>query len=63
MNLKKRNAKMYCCLCGDKVKDGIGNNAHPILDGRCCDRCNATRVIPARLSMMIRGEWPCAKNN
>ena len=29
-----------------------GNNAQPIDDGRCCNECNATIVIPARLTEM-----------
>lgn len=29
-----------------------GNNAEPINDGRCCDECNATVVIPARIALM-----------
>ena len=28
-----------CCLCGDEIK-GYGNNAEPLAEGRCCDRCN-----------------------
>lgn len=28
----------------------LGHNAYPVSDeGRCCDICNATKVIPARL--------------
>lgn len=26
-----------------------GNNAEPVNEGRCCDYCNDTVVIPARL--------------
>tara|TARA_R100000081_G_C4636973_1_gene75930 strand:- start:210 stop:407 length:198 start_codon:yes stop_codon:yes gene_type:complete len=26
-----------------------GNNAQPINDGRCCDKCNWEVVIPARI--------------
>jgi hypothetical protein len=29
-----------------------GNNAEPINDGRCCNQCNMTVVIPARIAMM-----------
>ena len=29
-----------------------GNNAQPINDGRCCNECNMTVVIPARIAMM-----------
>ena len=36
---------------GEVVWEG-GNNAEPINDGRCCNECNMTVVIPARMSMM-----------
>ena len=36
-----------CCICGD-VLSGHGNNAMPVKDGRCCDRCNIMTVAPAR---------------
>ena len=40
---------MKCDLCGGEM-DKYGNNAEPILrNGRCCDKCNLTEVIPARL--------------
>ncbi len=26
-----------------------GNNAQPVNDGRCCDKCNWEVVIPARI--------------
>ena len=38
----------YCCLCGKRI-EGYGNNASPVKEGNCCDECNITRVIPARL--------------
>ena len=38
----------YCCLCGKRI-DGYWHNAAPVKDGVCCDKCNATRVIPERL--------------
>jgi hypothetical protein len=45
-----------CSICGgplydiasDKTWKG-GNNAQPINGGRCCDHCDMTVVIPARL--------------
>ena len=40
-----------CCLCGKKFS-GFGNNPWPIdmrTDARCCDECNLSKVIPARL--------------
>jgi putative lipase involved disintegration of autophagic bodies len=53
---------MKCCICnkdievkrhpdtGEVIWDQ-GNNADPVADGRCCDVCNSTEVIPARLRM------------
>jgi hypothetical protein len=44
-----------CVLCGGPVErwpggGGAGNNPQPLADaGRCCNNCNRTRVIPARL--------------
>lgn len=45
---------MKCCLCSREieVKAGgwdSGNNAEPVANGRCCDECNDSLVIPARL--------------
>ena len=38
-----------CSICGAEY-EGYGNNAHPY-DGRCCDRCNGTVVLTARILM------------
>lgn len=40
---------LACVICGAPIPDGIGHNAAPVKDGRCCDACNTTRVIPERL--------------
>ena len=45
---------MKCCLCGKEIEVKIsgwdmGNNAQPLMNGRCCDECNYTKVIPERL--------------
>ena len=45
---------MKCCLCGKEITD-FGNNPWPLrndVDDRCCDECNSTKVIPARLAQM-----------
>ena len=53
-------AKQFCVLCRDALdvlyKNGIaiwtdGNNAEPMSSGRCCNYCNDTKVIPARIEM------------
>ncbi len=42
-----------CCLCGSE-EFGYGNNPDPLgkLPKRCCDVCNYTKVIPARLDLI-----------
>lgn len=38
-----------CIFCGKEIV-GYGNNPAPLSEeGRCCDECNYTKVIPARL--------------
>lgn len=40
-----------CSICGEEYF-GWGHNAKPIVDdGRCCAKCNANFVIPARLDV------------
>ncbi len=36
-----------CSICG-KHYEGYGNNAQPVNNGRCCDKCNGTIVVPRR---------------
>jgi len=44
---------IYCTMCGDQIADNhgwiLGNNAAPIVEGRCCDSCNLTKVLPRRI--------------
>ena len=45
--------KKTCCLCGVEF-EGYGNNPAPVKEsGECCDRCNAEKVIPARLEALL----------
>jgi hypothetical protein len=45
---KKQPAELaVCCLCS-KPYTGYGNNAQPLSDGRCCDDCNRSKVVPLR---------------
>ncbi len=37
-----------CCIC-KSIFEGYGNNALPIQNGTCCDKCNEIFVFPARL--------------
>ena len=43
--------KKVCVICG-KEYEGYGNNAQPVKDGKCCDKCNQEVVIPARIKKM-----------
>lgn len=53
-----------CCLCGQPCEPwhepptGYGHNPDPLGDGdpenRCCNDCNITYVIPARLAPFLR---------
>jgi hypothetical protein len=47
-------AREGCCLCGGGM-GAFGNNPAPFGNAgeRCCDTCNATRVVPARLAQMF----------
>jgi len=48
---------MKCSICGEEIECirnwCEGNNAQPINDGRCCNKCNANVVIPARLKRFV----------
>ena len=45
-----------CILC-KKACRGYGNNPDPVIkNGRCCDVCNSTKVIPARMEQLSKSE-------
>ena len=49
------NQEYVCCICGQKFT-GWGNNPYPVVDdddAMCCDMCNQTRVLPARMAQMF----------
>lgn len=37
-----------CSICFSEYR-GMGHNAYPINDGRCCSRCNNDIVVPTRI--------------
>ena len=46
--------KINCCICGKEIVES-GNNPWPIEDsGCCCDECNSTVVVQARIVMLAR---------
>jgi len=47
-----------CIICGDEIEERpngwkYGHNAMPVADGQCCDTCNDTEVIPARVAQIL----------
>ena len=64
-------AKQFCVICYDALdvlyKNGKavwtkGQNAEPLNKGRCCNYCNDTKVIPARIKS-IAGIKPVKVTN
>ena len=55
-----------CDICGNLInihydKKGEaywteGHNALPVVNGRCCDKCNAEVVFPARIMNVMRNK-------
>ena len=44
---------MNCSICNNKINDKFSNNAEPVNNGRCCNDCNSTVVLPARIKEMM----------
>jgi hypothetical protein len=53
-----RPERKVCCLCGETLPDGeYGNNPRPLKsEGVCCNYCNGTKVIPARIERLHRSK-------
>jgi hypothetical protein len=49
-----------CSICGGPIV-GFGNNAQPVNDGLCCDRCHERVVVPALLGLRT-GLVPNSRN-
>jgi len=73
--MSKRQA---CSICQDPIEMNWmgwadGHNAMPVNDGRCCDRCNDSIVLHARIELAeefwtdawplgkLTDEWPLGK--
>ncbi len=48
---------MKCSICKESIQENRSNNAEPVNSGRCCDSCNMTVVIPARLAMFLSPDF------
>ena len=58
---------MKCSICKGEIEKKLspftgnviwdkGKNARPINNGRCCDKCNKTIVIPKRIKKVRKNE-------
>ncbi len=43
-----------CSICLMQY-EGYGHNAEPINQGRCCEQCNTSNVIPTRIYEILKG--------
>ena len=48
----RRGVNMKCKICNETIF-GHGHNAQPVANGRCCEVCNTTKVLPARMKLML----------
>lgn len=48
---------MKCVICGKEYPNQYGNNPYPVKKkGLCCDQCNDTIVIPARIKAYLESK-------
>ncbi len=47
---------MNVCVICEELIEGYGHNARPYAEGRCCDVCNVSWVIPMRIRLMRVGQ-------
>lgn len=56
MNKGHSSNEQFCSICGKIIVGEFGNNAQPVNNGRCCNNCNYSIVIPARIRLANRLE-------
>ena len=50
----RSNAPLSCVLCRKPFTE-YGNDPWPVsITVRCCNACNALKVVPARLRMLVK---------
>lgn len=58
--MEEENKNPICCFCGNHCEDEFGNNPYPANneeDARCCNDCNETVVIPARINALVENKY------
>jgi hypothetical protein len=53
--MTEEESVQYCSICQMRFheEEGIGHDAQPVNDGRCCTICNESVVAPARRNRVI----------
>ena len=46
------NTRLPICSICQMPFEGVGNNAHPVNQGRCCNECDWRIVIPIRIRLV-----------
>jgi len=45
-----------CVICDNEIKNEYGNNPYPVAsEGQCCNKCDNSVVITARLNQLGEG--------
>ncbi len=55
--------EQICSICKGPLEQKYGNNAQPINDGRCCNFCDNTVVIPTRIKMILESRKNAKDNS
>ena len=48
----KKDTNTKCVIC-QATYTGFGHDAHPIANGKCCDVCQDTKVLPLRYDLFL----------
>jgi len=51
--MSKEKEKL-CVLCKKSITGAYGHNAEPLAKGRCCNHCNAYKVVPQRIQSLMK---------
>jgi hypothetical protein len=55
--------KEKCCICGQEIK-GVDNDPYPVREeGRCCQYCNYTVVLPERIRLSKQKRYEQGKTD
>ena len=49
-----KETEKLCVLCKKSIRGAYGHNAEPLAKGRCCNHCNAYKVVPQRIQSLMK---------